>query len=59
MLVNIAWTERFPKLIKKSLPRLGSDDVPIQLEVGHISNLRLFRYQLVWNTAEGLHELVQ
>lgn len=34
-LVNSSWILKFPKLYQKSLPRVGSDHVPIRLEVGH------------------------
>lgn len=58
-LVNAVWFEHFPRVMQTSLPRLGSDHVPIRLEVGrHFSNPRPFRYELVWHSAEGFHELV-
>lgn len=59
-LVNNVWANIFPKMIHKSLPRLGSDHVPIRLEVGiHSSNPRPFRYELAWSAAEGFHALVE
>lgn len=57
--VNQAWVAHFPRLIQNSLPRLGSDYVPIRLEVGiHYSRPRTFHFELVWTTAEGFQELV-
>lgn len=42
-LVNCAWAIQFPKLLQNNLLRLGSDHVPIKLEVGSfISNPRPF-----------------
>lgn len=32
--VNTRWMDRFPRIVQNSLPRLGSDHVPIRLEVG-------------------------
>ncbi|XP_039126606.1 uncharacterized protein LOC120262766 [Dioscorea cayenensis subsp. rotundata] len=59
-LVNKGWLDRFPSVVQVSLPRLGSDHVPIRLEVGsHFSKPRPFRYELVWSTGEGFHKLVQ
>lgn len=44
-LINNEWVAHFPKLIQNSLPRLGSDHVPIRLEVGiYSSNPRPFRF---------------
>lgn len=58
-LINFKWTVRFPKIIQKCLPRVGSDHVSIRLEVGsHCSSLRPFRYELVWSIAEGFQELI-
>lgn len=57
--VNYAWVSCFPKLIQNNLPRLGSDNVPIRLEVGvHRFTPRPFRFELAWTTAEGFQELV-
>lgn len=42
-----------------SLPRLGSDHMPIRLEVGlHRSNPSPFQYELVWSTYDGFQDLV-
>ncbi|XP_039129000.1 uncharacterized protein LOC120265177 [Dioscorea cayenensis subsp. rotundata] len=42
------------------LPRLGSDHVPIRLEVGgHFSSPRSFRFEKVWFTADGFREMIQ
>lgn len=49
----------FPKMTQKSLPQLGSDHVPIRLELGfHSFNPRPFRYELAWITVEGFGDLV-
>ncbi|KAH7674505.1 RNA-directed DNA polymerase protein [Dioscorea alata] len=58
-LVNSAWAVRFPRMIQNSLPRVGSDHVPIRLEVGnHRSSPRPFRFELVWLTTEGFQDIV-
>lgn len=58
--VNSPWSDRFPRMLQKSLPRLGLDHVPIRLEVGeHFSTPRSFRLELVWYTVEGFREMVQ
>lgn len=58
-LINFKWTVRFPKIIQKCLPRVGSDHVPIRLEVGsHCFSPRPFRYKLVWSIVEGFQELI-
>lgn len=46
-------------LLQKSLPRLGSDHVPIRIEVGSlVSNPRPFRFELAWTTSDGFQELI-
>ncbi|XP_039118945.1 uncharacterized protein LOC120255125, partial [Dioscorea cayenensis subsp. rotundata] len=58
-IVNRTWAEMFPRLIQNCLPRLGSDHVPIRLEVGmHCSNPRPFRFELAWNTVDGFAGLI-
>lgn len=58
-LVNYAWVDNYPKILQKSLPRLGSDHVPIRLEVGTFCSVpRPFRFELPWTTADGFLELV-
>ncbi|XP_039145636.1 uncharacterized protein LOC120282866 [Dioscorea cayenensis subsp. rotundata] len=58
-IVNGAWAEMFPRLIQNCLPRLGSDHVPIRLEVGmHCYNPRPFRFELTWTTVDGFASLV-
>ncbi|XP_039130342.1 uncharacterized protein LOC120266746 [Dioscorea cayenensis subsp. rotundata] len=58
-LVNRARVDRFPRLIQNCLPRLGSDHVPIRLEVGmHCSKPRSFRFENVWTTVDGFADLV-
>lgn len=58
-LVNNAWAAHFPKIIQNGLPRLGSDHVPIHLEVGsYFSSPRPFRHEMVWASADGFQELV-
>lgn len=53
-IINDECATLFPKLVQNSLPRVGSDHVPICLEVGnHCSNPRPFRFELVWSTADG------
>lgn len=57
--VNSPWSERFPRMLQNSLPRLGSDHVPIRLEVGgHWSMPRPFRFELVWFMAEGFKDIM-
>ncbi|KAH7691786.1 DNase I-like protein [Dioscorea alata] len=57
--VNGACANLFPRMLQNSLPRLGSDHVPIRLELGvHLSNPRPFRYELAWETTDGFRELV-
>ncbi|KAH7662798.1 DNase I-like protein [Dioscorea alata] len=59
-LVNSDCDRIFPMMIQNSLPRLGSDHVPIRLEAGiHASKPRPFRFELVWSTVEGFHELIE
>lgn len=59
-LVNNKWLPCYPRVIQVSLPRLGFDHVPIQLEVGiHQSRPRPFHYELVWSTEDGFQEPVQ
>lgn len=58
-LVNTVWMEHFPRVSQNSLPRLGSDHVPIRLEVGqHYSNPRPFKFEIVWDSTEGFKELI-
>ncbi|KAH7685642.1 DNase I-like protein [Dioscorea alata] len=58
-LVNSDFAECFPRLTQNSLPRLGSDHVLIRLGVGHHAlPRRQFRFELVWFTADGFHDLV-
>ncbi|XP_039146845.1 uncharacterized protein LOC120284106 [Dioscorea cayenensis subsp. rotundata] len=46
-------------MIQNCLPRVGSDHVPIRLEVGmHCVNPRQFRFELAWTTVEGFSNLV-
>lgn len=41
-----------------NLPRFGSNDGPIQLEVVlHRSNPRPFHYELVWSAVDGCQDL--
>lgn len=43
-LVNNNWVAHFPKIIQNCQPRLGSNHVPIRLEVGnHYSKSKPFR----------------
>lgn len=59
-IVNSDCASMFPKMIHNSLPRLGSDHVPIRLEVGyHCSSPRPFRYEMAWSTVEGFEDLVK
>ncbi|XP_039129083.1 uncharacterized protein LOC120265272 [Dioscorea cayenensis subsp. rotundata] len=53
------WAELFPRLIQNCLPRLGSDHIPIRLEVGmHCANPRLFRFELAWTSVDSFANLV-
>ncbi|KAH7659258.1 RNA-directed DNA polymerase protein, partial [Dioscorea alata] len=59
-LVNNAWALRIPRLAQNCLPRVGSDHVPIRLEVGkHRSLVRPFRFELVWLSADGFQDIVK
>lgn len=58
-LINNALEDHFPWLIQNCLPRLGSDHVPLSLEVGtHGSSIHQFKFELVWFTVESFQELV-
>ncbi|XP_039126955.1 uncharacterized protein LOC120263117 [Dioscorea cayenensis subsp. rotundata] len=58
-LVNYNWLTCFPRVVQSCLPRLGSDHVPLRLEMGyHFFNPRPFRFELAWTTKVGFHELV-
>ncbi|XP_039143955.1 uncharacterized protein LOC120281092 [Dioscorea cayenensis subsp. rotundata] len=58
-IVNRYWVEHFTCLFQNCLPRLGSDHVPIRLEVGmYCFNPRLFRFQLAWTSVEGFASLI-
>ncbi|XP_039129047.1 uncharacterized protein LOC120265232 [Dioscorea cayenensis subsp. rotundata] len=58
-LVNYSWVDNFLKILQKSLPRLGSDHVPIPLEVGTFCSVpRPFLFELAWTTSDGFLELV-
>jgi len=47
-------------LVQKSLPRLGSDHVPIRLELGnHLATPRPFRYERAWDTVEDFQATVE
>lgn len=59
-IVNGTCANLFTKMIQNSLSRLGSDHVPIRLEVGyHCSKPRPFRYERAWSRVEGFHDLVK
>lgn len=59
-LVNTAWMECFPKVSQNSLPRMGSDHMPIRLEVGQNYSIpRPFRFEIVWDSTKGFKELIQ
>lgn len=59
-IVNSDCASMFPKMIHNSLPRLGSDHVPIRLEVRyHCSSPRPFTYEMAWSTVEGFEDLVK
>ncbi|XP_039113806.1 uncharacterized protein LOC120249381 [Dioscorea cayenensis subsp. rotundata] len=59
-LVNTPWNDHFPRILQNSLPRLGSDHVPIRLEVGGVSfHPRPFRFEAVWFTDEGFNDRVK
>lgn len=58
-LISFEWTVNFPKIIQKCLPRMGSDHVPIWLEVGmHLSKPRPFRFELAWTTIDGFQDRI-
>ncbi|XP_039137390.1 uncharacterized protein LOC120274917 [Dioscorea cayenensis subsp. rotundata] len=58
-LISSEWTMIFLKIIQNCLPRVGSDHVPIRLEMGKIvTNPRPFRFELAWTTTEGFQELI-
>lgn len=59
-LVNTPWNDHYPRNLQNSLPRLGSDHVPIQREVDGVhSHPRPFRFEVVWFTDEGFRDLVK
>ncbi|XP_039125244.1 uncharacterized protein LOC120261424 [Dioscorea cayenensis subsp. rotundata] len=59
-IVNDDCARLFPKLIQNSLPRLGSDHVPIRLEFEcHHFVPRPFRYELAWSTNEEFESHVR
>ncbi|XP_039141329.1 uncharacterized protein LOC120278666 [Dioscorea cayenensis subsp. rotundata] len=59
-LVNAHWITLFPKVLQNSLPRLGSDHVPIRLEVGfHLPIPRAFRFEQAWCLSENFDSLIR
>lgn len=53
--VNQAWMAQFPKLSQNSLPRLGSDHVPIRLKMeSHYSRPRTFLFRIGLDNLGGV-----
>lgn len=58
-IVNRVFGDLFPRMIQNCLLRLGSDHVPIRLEIGmHCAKPRQFRFENAWITSEGFSDLV-
>jgi hypothetical protein len=53
------WTSDFPNTMAFPLARLGSDHIPIHIQVGtHIPKAQLFRVENYWFEFDGIMELV-
>lgn len=58
-LVNQKWLDVFSRVHQTSLPRLGSDHVPLRLEAGSfLSKGRPFRFEQFWYSEVGITELI-
>lgn len=59
-LTNPRWNMLYPRAHQVSLPRLGSDHVPIRLEAGAFTpKARIFRFEQVWFSDDNLVELIK
>ncbi|XP_039140432.1 uncharacterized protein LOC120277641 [Dioscorea cayenensis subsp. rotundata] len=59
-LINSLWITLFPKVLQNCLPRLGSDHVPIRLEVGfHLPIPRSFRFEQAWCLTDNFDMLIR
>ncbi|KAH7664676.1 DNase I-like protein [Dioscorea alata] len=59
-LLNQEWISLFPKATQNTLPRLGSDHVPIRLESGmHLSVPRPFHFERSWCSVENFTDLIK
>ncbi|XP_039144849.1 uncharacterized protein LOC120282161 [Dioscorea cayenensis subsp. rotundata] len=59
-LINSHWVTLFPKVLQNYLPRLGSDHVPIRLEVGfHLPSPRSFRFEQAWCLTDNFDMLIR
>jgi hypothetical protein len=53
------WTITFPNTMASPLARLGSDHVPILIEIGSsIPKAQIFRFEAYWLDFDGLDEVV-
>jgi exonuclease III len=53
------WTSDFPNTMAFPLARLGSDHIPIHIQVGtHIPKAQLFRIENYWFEFDGIMELI-
>jgi hypothetical protein len=55
-----AWTTSFPNTIATPLARLGSDHIPIPIQIGtRIPKSYIFRFEEYWLQFEGFKEVVE
>jgi hypothetical protein len=59
MFSSAEWTSDFPNTMAFPLARLGSDHIPIHIQVGaHIPKAQLFKLENYWFEFDGIMELI-